>query len=71
MKCLKEQEELERQDSQSQPKELHFPTVDAAVHWLKEHKAEVAIGMVVIVGGLAAAPYVIAILGGALVLAPL
>lgn len=71
MKCIKEQEELERQDSQPQPKELHFPTLDSAVDWLREHKTEVAIGTVVIVGGLAAAPYVIAILGGALVLAPL
>ncbi len=32
---------------------------------------EVAIGTVVIVGGLVAAPYVIAVVGGALVLAPL
>ncbi|MCY1080131.1 hypothetical protein [Archangium lansingense] len=70
-KCTKEQEELERQESQSQRKELHFPTVDAALGWLREHKAEVAIGTVVIVGGMVAAPYVIAIVGSALVLAPL
>ncbi len=69
MQCVKEQEELERQESQK--KELHFPTLDAALDWIREHKTEVAIGTVVIVGGVLAAPYVIAILGGALVLAPL
>ncbi len=69
MKCLKEQEELERQESQK--KELRFPTIDAALGWLGEHKTEVAIGTVVIVGGMVAAPYVIAVVGGALVLAPL
>ncbi|EPX64035.1 hypothetical protein D187_005168 [Cystobacter fuscus DSM 2262] len=69
MQCTKEQEELERQESKRQ--ELHFPTVDAALGWLKEHKTEVVIGTVVIVGGMVAAPYVIAIMGGALVLAPL
>ncbi len=69
MRCVKEQEELERQESQK--KELHFPTMDAALDWLREHKTEVALGAVVIVGGVVAAPYVIAILGGALVLAPL
>jgi hypothetical protein len=69
MKCIKEQEELERQESQN--KELHFPTMDDALAWLREHKTEVALGTVVIVGGAAAAPYVIAILGSALVLAPL
>jgi hypothetical protein len=69
MNCIKEQEELERQESQK--KELYFPAMDAALDWLREHKTEVALGTVVIVGGLAAAPYVIAILGGALVLTPL
>ena len=67
--CVKEQEELERQESQR--KELCFPTVDAALGWLRDHKTEVAIGTVVIVGGMVAAPYVIAVVGGALVLAPL
>lgn len=70
-KCTKEQEELERQESEPQRKELHFPTVDAALGWLRDHKAEVAIGTVVIVGGMVATPYVIAVVGGALVLAPL
>lgn len=71
MKCLEEQEELERQESRSQRQALHFPTVDAALDWLRAHKTEVALGTVVVVGGLSAVPYVIAILGGALVLAPL
>ena len=69
MQCTKEQEELERQESRK--KELHFPTIDAAIAWTGEHKAEVAIGTVVIVGGLIAAPYVVALAGGALILAPL
>lgn len=41
------------------------------VIWLREHKTEVAIGTVVVVAGVVAAPYVIAVMGGALVLAPL
>ncbi|MFE8600581.1 hypothetical protein [Archangium violaceum] len=69
MQCVKEQEELERQESQK--KALHFPNIGAALDWIKEHKAEVALGTIVIIGGLAAAPYAVAILGGALVLAPL
>lgn len=68
-KCIKEQEEVERQESRR--KELHFPTMDAALDWLREHKTEVAIGTIVIVAGVVAAPYSIAIVGGALVLAPL
>ncbi|HZH16903.1 MAG TPA: hypothetical protein VE057_21280 [Archangium sp.] len=71
MNCIREQEELERQESQSHEKELHFPTMNAALDWLREHKTEVALGAVVIVGGMVAAPYVIALVGGALVLAPL
>jgi hypothetical protein len=70
MRCVKEQEELERQESQR--KELHFPTVDAALDWLREHKTEIAVGTIVIVAGVVAAPYVVAIAaGGALILAPL
>jgi len=68
-KCIKEQEELERQETQK--RELHFPSMDAALAWLREHKSEVAIGTVVIVGGVIAAPYVIAIMGGSLVLVSL
>ncbi len=71
MSCVKEQEELERQESQSRKRELHFPTVDAAIGWIGEHKTEVAVGTVVIVAGVVAAPYVVAVVGGALVLAPL
>jgi hypothetical protein len=69
MRCVKEMEERERQESQR--KELHFPTMDAALDWLREHKTEVAIGTVVIVAGVVASPYIIAIMGGSLVLAPL
>jgi len=68
-KCIEEQEELERQESQREA--LHFTTMDDALDWLREHKTEVAVGTVVIVAGLVAAPYVVAIMGGALVLAPL
>jgi len=68
--CVKELEERERQESQK--KALHFPTMDAAINWIREHKTEVAVGTVVVVAGVIAAPYVIAIAaGGALVLAPL
>jgi hypothetical protein len=68
--CVKELEERERQESQK--KELHFPTMDAALGWLREHKTEVAVGTVVVVAGVIAAPYVVAIAaGGALILAPL
>jgi hypothetical protein len=70
MRCIQEQEELERQDAQKT--ELHFPTMNAALEWLREHKTEVAVGTIVIVAGVIAAPYVVAIAaGGALVLAPL
>lgn len=61
MRCIQEQEELERQDFQK-----------AALEWLREHKTEVAVGTIVVVAGMIAAPYVVAIAaGGALVLAPL
>ena len=46
--------------------------MNAALEWLREHKTEVAVGTIVIVAGVIAAPYVVAIaVGGALVLAPL
>jgi hypothetical protein len=68
--CVKELEEQEQQESQK--KELHFPTMDAAIVWIREHKTEVAVGTVVVVAGVIAAPYVIAIAAsGALILAPL
>ncbi len=69
MQCIKEQEELERQEPRKEA--LHFPTMDAALGWLREHKTDVAIGTVVIVGAVVAAPYAVVIMGGALVLAPL
>lgn len=69
MKCVKEQEDLERQDARRET--LHFSTVGAAIDWIREHKAEVALGTVVIVGGVIAAPYVVAVMGGTLVLTSL
>jgi hypothetical protein len=69
-RCVKKQEELERQESMK--RELHFPTVESALAWLREHKTEVALGTIVIIAGVAAAPYVVAVAaGGALILAPL
>ncbi|MHA7628070.1 hypothetical protein [Corallococcus sp. M7] len=66
MKCVEEQEALERQDAK---RELHFPNMDAALKWLREHKSEVALGAIVIVAGvaftLAVAP------AGLLVLSPI
>jgi len=64
--CVKEQEELERQDSQK--KELHFPNMDAALDWLRNHTAEAPPGTQVIVTGVA---FAVAIVAGALVLSPL
>jgi hypothetical protein len=56
--------------AQAGPKqELHFPDIDVALDWLRSHKAEVAIGTVVVVTGVA---FVVATGGaGALILAPL
>lgn len=69
-RCIEAQAELEKQDSQK--KELHFPTMDATLVWIRAHKGEVAVGTIVIVAGVIAAPFVVAIAaGGALVLAPL
>ncbi|HYO57480.1 hypothetical protein [Archangium sp.] len=64
--CVKEQEELERQDAQK--KELHFPTMDAALDWLRNHTAEAPPGTNVVVTGVA---FVVALMAGALVLSPL
>ena len=58
MLCVEKMEELEKQDSRKQ--EFRFSSLDAALAWLKEHKTEVAIGAVVVVGGVVAAPYVAA-----------
>lgn len=66
MECLKKMEELERQE---QKRELRFPEMDAALRWLREHKAEIAVGTVVVVAGVA---FVVATGGaGALLLVPL
>lgn len=66
MECVKKQEELERQE---QRKELRFPNMDSALGWLRGHKAELAVGTVVVVAGVA---FVVATGGsGALLLTPL
>jgi hypothetical protein len=59
---------VERQEAQSRnpsrKQEFHFPDMDTAVVWLKEHKTEVALGALVIVGGVLAAPAVAAYVVG-------
>ncbi|NRD43471.1 hypothetical protein [Corallococcus exiguus] len=50
MKCVEEQEALERMDVR---RDLRFPNMPAALEWLREHKSEVALGAVVIVAGVA------------------
>jgi site-specific recombinase len=61
MECEKENEK--------KAKELKFSRVDDAVEWIRAHKAEVALGTVVIIAGVA---FVITTGGsGALILAPL
>jgi ribulose kinase len=63
--CMNEQEEAERK----RDKQLRFSDVERAVAWLREHKAEVSLGTVVVVGGVA---FVLTVgVAGALVLAPL
>jgi hypothetical protein len=66
MECIEEQEQLEREKKN---KNLKFSSIDAALEWLRNHKAEIAIGTVVVVAGVT---FVVATGGsGALVLAPL
>jgi hypothetical protein len=66
MRCIKEQEGLERQ---TQKQELRFPHIDDALSWLRAHKTQVAVGTIVLIAGVA---FVVATSGaGALVLAPL
>ncbi len=61
MECEKENEK--------KAKELKFSRVEGAVGWIRTHKAEVALGTVVIIAGVA---FVITTGGsGALILAPL
>lgn len=64
MDCVKEQEA-----QRSGNKTLRFSSIDKALEWLREHKAEVAVGTVVVVAGVA---FVVATGGtGALLLVPL
>jgi hypothetical protein len=66
MRCIKEQEELERQALQNE--QLQFSNMDDALGWLKHHAVEVPSGTNVVVAGVA---FVVAIVAGALVLSPL
>lgn len=64
--CVDEQEEREKERERER---LRFSSVDQAVDWIRDHKAEVAIGTVIIIAGVA---FVITTGGsGALILAPL
>ncbi|WP_309896165.1 hypothetical protein [Archangium sp.] len=55
--------------NEKKARELKFSRVDAAIEWIREHKAEVALGTVVIIAGVA---FVVTTGGaGALILAPL
>lgn len=70
--CNKEynecEEEKEREEAERR-KKLTFSRMDEAIDWLKAHKAEVALGTVVIIAGIA---FVLTTGGsGALILAPL
>ena len=66
MKCVEQQEQLERQDVK---KELRFQDIGTALVWLGEHKTELELGTMVVVAGVAFTVAVSA--AGALVLAPL
>lgn len=64
MRCEKENEKRARE-----LKELKFSRVEDAIEWLNDHKAEVALGTIVIIAGVA---FVLTTGGaGALILAPL
>jgi hypothetical protein len=66
--CLKVFMECEKANEQK-ARELKFSRVDEAIEWIKNHKAQVALGMVVVIAGVA---FVITTGGsGALILAPL
>jgi len=55
--------------NEKKAKELNFPRVDDAIEWIRNHKAEVALGTVVIIAGVA---FIVTTGGaGALILAPL
>lgn len=62
---MKEQEEAARE----RVKKLSFSRMEFAIEWIKDHKAELALGTIVVVGGVA---FVLTTGGaGALVLVPL
>ncbi|XXF78494.1 hypothetical protein P2318_01680 [Myxococcaceae bacterium GXIMD 01537] len=66
MDCVKE---TERPAQRSGSSTLQFSNMDKALGWLRRHKAEVALGTIVVVAGVA---FVVSTGGaGALVLAPL
>lgn len=67
-KCLKLYMECEKANEQK-ARELKFSRVDEAIEWIRTHKAQVALGTVVVIAGVA---FVITTGGsGALILAPL
>lgn len=67
-KCRELYMECEK-SNEKQARELKFSRVDEALDWIRSHKAEVALGTVVIIAGVA---FVITTGGsGALILAPL
>jgi hypothetical protein len=66
--CNKQYRECEK-ENEKKAKELKFSRVDEAIDWIKNHRAEVMLGTVVIIAGVA---FVITTGGaGALILAPL
>lgn len=66
MDCIKKMEELERQESKKEA--LQFSNIDSALDWLRMHTSEAPPGTTVVVTGVV---FVVAIVAGALVLAPL
>jgi hypothetical protein len=71
-KCRKEFNDCEEEQERRAPEgadKLEFSHVEEALDWLRKHKAEVALGTIVIVAGVA---FVLTTGGaGALILAPL
>ncbi|WNG35106.1 hypothetical protein F0U61_16680 [Archangium violaceum] len=66
--CRKHYNECEKAN-ENKAKDLKFSRVDEAIDWIRNHKAEVALGTVVVIAGVA---FVITTGGsGALILAPL
>lgn len=65
IECIKEQEAAEK----TRITKLEFSRMDQAIAWLREHRAEVVLGTIVVVGGIA---FVLSTGGaGALILVPL